>query len=82
MEWEIKMNDKERIIKTIKIIAYLFSYMMVTVVAFNYGYMFYAVKFAGASAPPSISFIFAVPFIIAILVCVVLIKIIKKRMKD
>ena len=76
------MNNKERIIKTIKIIAYLFSYMMVTVVAFNYGYMYYAVKFDVASAPPSISFIFAVPFIIAILVCVVLIKIIKKRMKD
>ena len=76
------MNNKERIIKTIKIIAYLFSYMMVTVVAFKYGYMFYAVKFAAASAPPSVSFIFAVPFIIAILVCVVLIKIIKKRMKD
>ncbi|MEI0563139.1 hypothetical protein [Brachyspira pulli] len=76
------MNNKERIIKTIKIIAYLFSYMMVTVVAFNYGYMFYAVKFVGASAPPSISFIFAVPFIIAILVCILLIKIIKKRMKE
>lgn len=76
------MNNKERIIKTIKIIAYLFSYMMVTVVAFNYGYMFYAVKFDGASAPPSVSFIFAIPFIAAILVCIIIIKIIKKRMKD
>lgn len=76
------MNNKEKIIKTIKIIAYLFSYMMVTVVAFNYGYMFYAVKFDGASASPSISFIFAVPFIIAILVCVILIKVINKKMKD
>ena len=76
------MNNKERIIKTIKIIAYLFSYMMVTVVAFNYGYMYYAVKFDGASAPPSISFIFAVPFIVAILVCIILIKIINKKMKD
>ncbi|MEI0567864.1 hypothetical protein [Brachyspira pulli] len=76
------MTGKERIIKTIKLIAYIFSYMMVIVVAFNYGYMFYAVKFDGASAPPSISFIFAVPFIIAILVCILLIKIIKKRMKE
>ncbi|PTY41190.1 hypothetical protein [Brachyspira hampsonii] len=76
------MSGKERIIKIIKLIAYLFSYMMVTVVAFNYGYMFYAVKFDGASAPPSISFIFAIPFIAAILVCVIIIKIIKKRMKD
>ncbi|WP_020004049.1 hypothetical protein [Brachyspira innocens] len=76
------MSNKERIIKTIKIIAYLFSYMMVTVVAFNYGYMFYAVKFDGASAPPSVSFIFAIPFIVAILVCIIIIKIIKKRMKD
>lgn len=76
------MSNKERIIKTIKIIAYLFSYMMVTVVAFNYGYMFYAVKFDGASAPPSVSFIFAIPFIAAILVCIIIIKIIKKRMKD
>ncbi|WP_295159037.1 hypothetical protein [uncultured Brachyspira sp.] len=76
------MNKKERIIKTIKIIAYLFSYMMVTVVAFNYGYMFYAVKFDGASAPPSISFIFAIPFIIAILLCLIIIKIIKKRFKE
>ena len=73
---------KERIIKTIKIIAYIFSYMMVTVVAFNYGYMYYAVKFDGASAPPSVSFIFAVPFIIAILVCVITIKVIKKRFKE
>lgn len=76
------MNNKEKIIKTIKIIAYIFSYMMVTVVAFNYGYMFYAIKFGGASASPNISFIFALPFIIAILVCVVLIKIINKKMKD
>lgn len=76
------MNNKQKIIKTIKIIAYLFSYMMVTVVAFNYGYMYYAVKFDGASAPPSVSFIFAVPFIIAILVCIVLIKVINKKMKD
>ncbi|WP_300369995.1 hypothetical protein [Brachyspira sp.] len=76
------MNNKQRIIKTIKIIAYLFSYMMVTVIAFNYGYMFYAVKFEAASASPNISFIFAVPFIFAILVCIILIKIIKKRMKD
>ncbi|MDA0025643.1 hypothetical protein OFR39_03370 [Brachyspira hyodysenteriae] len=76
------MNNKQKIIKTIKIIAYLFSYMMVTVVAFNYGYMYYAVKFDGASAPPSVSFIFAVPFIIAILVCIVLIKVISKKMKD
>ena len=73
------MNNKERVIKTIKIIAYLFSYMMVTVVAFNYGYMFYAVKFAGASASPNISFIFALPFIIAILLCVIIIKIIKRK---
>lgn len=76
------MNNKERIIKTIRIIAYLFSYMMVTVVAFNYGYMFYAIKFDGASASPNISFIFALPFIIAILICVILIKIINKKMKD
>lgn len=73
------MNNKERVIKTIKIIAYLFSYMMVTVVAFNYGYMFYAIKFDGASASPNISFIFALPFIIAILVCLIIIKIIKKK---
>ena len=73
------MNKKE---KVIKIIAYIFSYMMVTVVAFNYGYMYYAVKFDGASAPPSVSFIFAVPFIIAILVCVITIKVIKKRFKE
>ena len=76
------MTGKERIIKTIRIIAYIFSYMMVTVVAFNYGYMYYAVKFDGASAPPSVSFIFAVPFIIAILLCVITIKVIKKRFKE
>ena len=73
------MNKKERIIKTIRIIAYIFSYMMITVVAFNYGYMFYAVKFDGASASPNISFIFAIPFIIAILICLILINIINKK---
>ena len=76
------MNNKQKIIKTIKIIAYIFSYMMVTVVAFNYGYMFYAVKFDGASASPNISFILALPFIMAILLCVIIIKIINKKMKD
>ena len=76
------MNKKEKVIKIIKIIAYIFSYMMVTVVAFNYGYMYYAVKFDGASAHPSVSFIFAVPFIIAILVCVITIKVIKKIFKE
>ncbi|MEI0579566.1 hypothetical protein [Brachyspira pilosicoli] len=76
------MNNKQKITKTIKIIAYIFSYMMVTVVAFNYGYMFYAVKFDGASASPNISFILALPFIMAILLCVIIIKIINKKMKD
>lgn len=73
------MLKKEKIIKIIKLIIIIFSYMMVTVVAFNYGYMFYAVKFDGASASPNISFIFALPFIIAILVCFIIIKIIKKK---
>ena len=76
------MLKKEKIIKIIKLIIIIFSYMMVTVVAFNYGYMFYAIKFDGASASANISFIFALPFIIAILLCVILIKIINKKMKD
>lgn len=76
------MNNKQIIIKTIKIIAYIFSYMMVTVISFNYGYMFYAVKFDGASASPNISFIFAIPFIIVILICIIIIKLIKNKMRD
>ncbi|WP_295161882.1 hypothetical protein [uncultured Brachyspira sp.] len=76
------MNVKEKIIKIVKLIGYIFSYMMVAVVAFNYGYMFYAIKFDGFSAPASVSFIFAVPFLIAISICIIIVKILKKKMKD
>ncbi|MBR6634633.1 MAG: hypothetical protein IKL41_03290 [Clostridia bacterium] len=53
-------------------IAVLLSDIMCFVVAYNYRDMLCSIEHGGYSAPASMAFIYAVPFLIGIAVCVVL----------
>ena len=61
------------------ILAVLLSDVMCAVVAYNYCYMMWGIKYAGYSAPVSTAFLVAIPFAIAIVVCVVIALYFKKR---
>ena len=52
---------------------------MCAVIAYNYCDMMWGIKYAGYSAPVSTAFLVAIPFAIAIVVCVVIALYFKKR---
>lgn len=54
---------------------------MCAVVAWNYGTMLHGIEHHGYSAPASIAFFYAIPFVIAIAVCVVLAIVFHKKSK-
>ena len=53
-------------------LAILLSDIMCFVVAYNYRSMLCGIEHAGFSAPASIAFFYAIPFIIGIIACVIL----------
>ena len=62
-----------------KIVGYLFaalaivlSDIMCVVVAYSYRGMLCGIEHAGYSAPASIAFLYAIPFMIGIVICVIL----------
>lgn len=61
------------------ILAVLLSDVMCAVVAYNYCDMMWGIKYAGYSAPVWTAFWVAIPFAIAIVVCVVIAPYFKKR---
>ena len=61
------------------ILAVLLSDVMCAVVAYNYCDMVWGIKYAGYSAPASVAFLTAIPFAIAIVVCIVLALFFKKK---
>ena len=61
------------------ILAVLLSDVMCAVIAYNYCDMMWGIKYAGYSAPVSTAFWVAIPFAIAIVVCVVIALYFKKR---
>ena len=61
------------------VLAVLLSDVMCAVVAYNYCNMVWGSKYAYFSAPASTAFLVAIPFIIAIVVCVVIALYFKKR---
>ncbi len=61
------------------ILAVLLSDVMCAVVAYNYCDMVWGIKYAGYSAPASVAFLTAIPFVIAIVVCIVLALFFKKK---
>ena len=54
------------------VLAILLSDIMCFVVAYNYRSMLCGIEHAGFSAPASIAFLYAIPFVIGIIVCTAL----------
>lgn len=53
-------------------LAIILSNIMCAVVGYNYASMQWGIKYAGYSAPASIVFVYAIPYAVAIIVCVIL----------
>lgn len=60
-------------------LAILLSDVMCAVVAFNYGKMLWGTENAGYSAPAQTAFLWAIPFLIGIVICVIVAVIAYKR---
>ena len=54
------------------ILAIVLSDIMCFVVAYNYRSMLCGIEHAGFSAPASIAFLYAIPFMVGIMVCTIL----------
>ena len=53
-------------------LAVVLSDVMCAVVGYNYAAMQWGIKYAGYSAPASTAFLYAIPFMIGIIVCTIL----------
>jgi len=53
-------------------LAVILSGVMCAVVGYNYATMQWGIKYAGYSAPASTAFLYAIPFVIGIIVCAIL----------
>ena len=54
------------------VLAIILSNVMCAVVGYNYATMQWGIKYAGFSAPASIAFLYAIPFVVGIVVCAIL----------
>lgn len=64
---------------TFAALAVLLWGVMCAVVAWNYCDMLHCIEHHGCSAPANVAFFFAIPFAIAIVVCVVLAVVFRKK---
>lgn len=60
-------------------LAVLLSDIMCFVVAYNYRAMLCGIEHAGYSAPASTAFLYAVPFVIGIVICAILAKVFHRK---
>ena len=68
------MGKYKPIPKILLIFAVFLFGAMCAVVGYNYAYLDYAGRHMGFSAPPSVAFLYAIPFIAAILVMLIIAK--------
>ena len=61
------------------ILAVLLSDVMCAVVAYNFGILYLGGKYGMCSAPTWVAFLYGIPFVIGIVVCVIVAVVIKKR---
>ena len=61
------------------VLAVLLSDAMCAVVAYNYCDLLWGGKYAGYSAPASTAFVYAVPFVVGILICFSLALLFRKK---
>lgn len=60
-------------------LAVLLSDAMCAVVAYNYCDLLWGAKYAGYSAPAGTAFLYAIPFVIGMIICIVLAIICEKK---
>lgn len=77
-------SDERRIFmrtlsKVFYVLAFLLSGVMCAVVAYNYCDMMWGIKYAGYSAPAWTAFMAAIPFAIAIAVCIGIARHLKRK---
>lgn len=60
-------------------ITLVLSHYMCAVIAFNYCNMFYLAKYEGFSAPPDTAFLFSIPYLIGILVCLTIAILLRRK---
>ncbi len=63
-------------------LALFLSHYMIAMVAYNYCTLEWGGKYDGFSAPPETAFLYAIPFMIAILVCCVAAKVLERKKDD
>lgn len=63
------------------VLAVLLTNVMCAVVGFHYGNLVWGVEHAGYSAPASVAFFLAIPYLIGIAVCVILAVVFQRRAK-
>lgn len=73
------MNKFKALSAVFGILAILLSIIMCAVVAYNYYGMLWGIKYEGYSAPANVAFYLAIPYILGIVVCVVLMLFFKKK---
>ena len=62
-------------------LAVILSDVMCAVVAYNYCAMQWGAKYTGYSAPASVAFLYAIPYGIGIVVCIVVAMVLRKKGK-
>ena len=67
--------------KMFVLLAVLITVVMCAIVGVNYGKMVWGIENAGYSAPSVVSFIWAIPFVIAIVACLVFSVFMRKKDK-
>lgn len=61
------------------VLAFLLSHLMCAVVAYNYAIMVMGIRYLAYSAPAWVAFLYAIPFLIGIAVCIALAVFFKKK---
>ena len=61
------------------VLAVILSDVMCAVVAYNYCALQWGAKYAGYSAPASVAFLYAIPYSVGIVVCVIVAMVLKRR---
>ena len=64
-----------------QILAVILSDVMCAAVAYSYCDMLWGIRYAGYSAPASVAFLLAVPFIVGILILLVLAEVFRRKIK-
>ena len=72
--------NKFRILRNIfTVITLILSHAMCIDVAFNYASILCAIQHKGFSAPADIAFLFAIPYAVGILICIILALVFNKK---